>query len=374
MKAELTSSRGLQTHSVPRTCPDPTPDALDTTLDHCRWGPAYQLCLESHAPIQHRRNHHKLGWLQLQWCPDAAPPAYPLQYRAQQPPPLPNLHAPPTINRHIPDNNAKPSQAPVVMQPPPEHQHPPTPTQPLNKIAGGAGDPATQHPATPATQPPPQTDRPTTRTPPAVGTQQPPAAPTTNTTPPANHATPDDTTMDNTSPDAGAASPTNTNTSAAPPDADDPPRHRTEAELTTGGKQKWKWEWKQWNRQWGGQRPEPRDQGGPGWGFLYSQRNYPAGATPASQTASTAGAGGATDHEHDRALFRGILDQAGRPWQPNTHEPTHRMLPTTLLPFRAQPRLVSRKAVCPLRQEEGAIRLWSLPGRVVRQPGVRLPL
>ena len=195
MKAELTSSRGLQTHSVPRTCPDPTPDALDTTLDHCRWGPAYQLCLESHAPIQHRRNHHKLGWLQLQWCPDAAPPAYPLQYRAQQPPPLPNLHAPPTINRHIPDNNAKPSQAPVVMQPPPEHQHPPTPTQPLNKIAGGAGDPATQHPATPATQPPPQTDRPTTRTPPAVGTQQPPAAPTTNATPPANHATPDDTTM-----------------------------------------------------------------------------------------------------------------------------------------------------------------------------------
>ena len=45
MKAELTSSRGLQTHSVPRTCPDPTPDALDTTLDHCRWGPAYQTLL-----------------------------------------------------------------------------------------------------------------------------------------------------------------------------------------------------------------------------------------------------------------------------------------------------------------------------------------
>ena len=66
-------SRSAQ--SVPTTpaATQPTPQALDTTLDECRRSPAYQLRLERHTPIKHRWDYHKLGWLQPQWCSNAAP-------------------------------------------------------------------------------------------------------------------------------------------------------------------------------------------------------------------------------------------------------------------------------------------------------------
>ena len=153
--------------------------------------------------------------------------------------------------------------------------------------------------------------------------------------------------------DAAAAAATDPTTAADTPqdnDAADPAQKRTEADAGHGSQRvankNGKWQWKQWHRQWGGDHPEPRDQDGPGWGYLYSQRDYPAGATPATQ-GQPARAKTAANHDRDRAMFRGIETDRPRdqgqpptttqeaaavhqhPWQ---HKPRTATNPTTRHP------------------------------------------
>ena len=63
-------------------------------------------------------------------------------------------------------------------------------------------------------------------------------------------------------------------------------------------------------------KEEPQQQEGPGWGFLYQQRDYLAGATPPSNTNTIPTMDKAANFERDRALFRDLLNSADRPWQP----------------------------------------------------------
>ena len=149
----------------------------------------------------------------------------------------------------------------------------------------------------------PQDDNPTA----GVDSHPPPEAAGTSATPQQSANT-----THNNEHDAAAAAATDPTAAADTPqdnDAADPPQKRTEADAGHGSQRvankNGKWQWKQWHRQWGGDHPEPRDQDGPGWGYLYSQRDYPAGATPATQ-GQPARAKTAANHDRDRAMFRGI--------------------------------------------------------------------
>ena len=223
-------------------------------------------------------------------------------------PAAPSLQPPPGLATQTPPN--APAHADANTGTPTTPQQPPHATQ----TAARKAEDATTAPAVP---------RPNSKASIDVNKEEKPAS-TTATKPDAKPA------QETAHADAAPPNHTAADTDTAPADDDtaneddddhdDTPQKRTEADAGHGSQRvankNGKWEWKQWNRKHGGQRPDPQQQEGPGWGFLYQQRNYPAGAAPPFNTNAIPTGDKAANFERDRALFRDLLNNADRPWQP----------------------------------------------------------
>ena len=254
--------------------PDPNRPPQPTNLTPSTPGqrrPPDQLCLDSYPPIQHRRSDHKLGWIQPQWRPPSAPthvllPPPPwrshhnhrtqhrLNNNPHHTPPKPHDSATPPQQTHQPHSGSCLATLPPDTPPTPHHTRFPRPYDWDPASQAGIAATTTRH--------------------------DPPGAPL-----PQHSCT-------TRQPDAGLTAPRH-DSRTVHATASSPPYHTQQPPSGTTPNS----------------APSHKTTG---WGYLYQQRDFPAGAAPPTP-ASTANPDNKEANFHrDRAMFRELLQHPPR--------------------------------------------------------------